>query len=149
MMSSDDTRTSVPLGDNCSSSLPEQNAFSPVLNKRISFEHEKEYRLVHWDTALISKNIKSEKGFFIWDDNIIPDSTIDGRINVSRSIEEIEQMDIKPGLYLDCDINKLIESTFISPLAENWFIEIVNNVSKKYGLEALIKQSELNAEPLR
>ena len=49
--------------------IDDQNAFSPVLHKRNSFSHEHEYRLIHWDTAVVSKKIKSEKGFFIWDDN--------------------------------------------------------------------------------
>lgn len=129
--------------------VDDKNAFSPVLHKRISFSYENEYRLVYWDTALVSKKIKSKNGYFIWDDKIIPDTTGSGVVNVSRSIEEIENLAINPGLNIKCDINELIESTFVSPLADDWLVEVVKNVSKEYGLEAPILKSELTSEPLK
>jgi hypothetical protein len=128
--------------------VDDRNAFSSVLNKRISFSYENEYRLVYWDTALITKEIRSKNGYFMWDDNIIPDTTGSGAVNVGRSVEEIENLAIKPGLNIECDINELIESTFLSPLADDWLVEVVKNASKKYGLEAPISKSELTSEPL-
>lgn len=129
--------------------VDDNNAFSPVLHKRRSFSYENEYRLVHWDTALVSKKIKSKNGYFIWDDKIVPDRTGSSTINVSLSIEEIENLEIKHGVNIKCDKNELIEAIVIAPLSENWFVEVVKNISKKYGLKAPLIKSELISEPLK
>lgn len=53
-----------------------------------------------------------------------------------------------PGEIVPIDLNKLIHKVIISPLSENWFYEIVKNVSKKFLLNAPIEKSSLNNAPI-
>ncbi len=97
--------------------IDESNIFSAYLSKRKSFEHESEVR------ALIQD---------------IPSS--DGAVDLSRDIHEI-------GTYLSVNISALIKEVVIAPYAEDWFIELVQSVSNRYGLEAPIRKSSLSETP--
>ena len=129
--------------------IDENNAFTPILHKRNSFSYENEYRLAYWDTSVICKKVKAKNGFFTWDGKKLPDVTGIGVSTFSRSENEIEKLEVKPGFNIKCDINELIERIYVSPLAEDWFLEVVKDVSNKYGLQAPITKSELMSEPLK
>jgi hypothetical protein len=103
--------------------------FTPILHKRVSFAHEKEYRLVYWDTSVTHK-------------------AGSGLTPVERELEEIEAQKPFPGHYVSCDLNRMIEAIYVSPLAPDWFLEIVKHVSESAGLPTPVK-SELLAEPMR
>jgi hypothetical protein len=47
------------------------------------------------------------------------------------------------GLYLPVDLEQLIEEVIISPVAEEWFDELVRSVTEKYGLKLSIADSSL------
>ncbi len=51
------------------------------------------------------------------------------------------------GKVLPCDLSLLIEDVFVSPSAPQWFIDVVNDVNHKYGLNVAVSPSELNEEP--
>ncbi|HEX6370331.1 MAG TPA: DUF2971 domain-containing protein [Longimicrobium sp.] len=104
-------------------------AFTPILHKRVDFAYEKEYRLVYWDSSVTHKDGS-------------------GSTLVERELKEIEQQKVVPGHYVSCDLRKMIEAIYVSPLAKDWFLEIVTHVSESAGLPTPIK-SELLAEPLR
>ncbi len=129
--------------------IDENNSFTSVLHKRNSFSYENEYRLVHWDTSVTHKQLKAVNGFFNWDGKIIQDVTGGGFTTVGRLEDEIEKLEVKAGINIECNLNELIEKIYISPLAENWFFEAVKDASNKYGLEAKVLKSELLSEPLR
>jgi hypothetical protein len=129
--------------------MDESNALSPVLHKRNSYSYEQEYRLVYWNTSVISKQIKAQNGFFRWDGNIVPDTTSRGVVTVGRSLEEIEDQPITSGCSISCDINALIDAIYVSPSAESWLLSVVEDSSHKYGVDAQVVKSDLFSEPLR
>jgi len=129
--------------------IDESNALTPVLHKRNSYSYEQEYRLVYWDTSVVTKQIRAQNGFFRWDGNIIPDTTASGVMNVARSAEEIEDQPVTSGCSVSCDINALIGAIRVSPLAENWLLSVVEDASLKYGVDAPVVKSDLLSEPLR
>jgi len=129
--------------------MDDSNAFTPVLHKRNSFSYEQEYRLVYWDTSVTSKQIRSQNGFFRWNGHVVPDIKDIGIMNVGRSEEEIESLPVQPGYSISCDINALVEAIYISPLAKDWLLNVVKDVSLKYGLEAPVDKSPLMSKPLR
>jgi len=129
--------------------MEDGNGFTPVLHKRNSFSYENEYRLAYWDTSVTHKTLIAKNGFFNWDGKILPDVTGSGRTTVGRSENEIETLDIKPGFSLDCDINELIQEIYVSPLADDWFFEMITDVSKKYGIDAPVRRSELLSSPMK
>ena len=51
------------------------------------------------------------------------------------------------GKVLPCDLSLLIEEVFVSPIAPQWFVDVVNGVNHKYGLNVEVSPSELNEEP--
>lgn len=56
----------------------------------------------------------------------------------------------KPDDYmmLPVDLNDLIEAVYVSPMAESWFMVVVVDVLKRYGLEKAVCQSALDDRAL-
>jgi hypothetical protein len=129
--------------------IDEGNAFTPILHKRLSFAYEAEYRLVYWDTSVTHKQIRSHDGVFNWNGKLFPDTDGSRVTTVPREVEEIERLEPCLGHYVACDLNELVGAVYISPLAENWFLDVVQRASELSGLQAQIVRSSLLAEPLR
>jgi hypothetical protein len=51
------------------------------------------------------------------------------------------------GKVIACDLSVLVEEVFVSPTAPKWFVNLVNDINKKYGLNIEVSPSELNEEP--
>lgn len=70
--------------------------------------------------------------------------------NHEKEIRAIfESSRIEPGgIGLPVDLNILIDSIYVSPLAPTWFFELVKKVSKKYSVAKDIKYSKLSDSPL-
>lgn len=98
--------------------LPEGNAFWPFVHKRKSFEHEKELRCLVQELPFDDKGIKRD---------------------LSNQ---------KFGCEMSINLNKLIEAVYVAPDAPNWFLELVKNVTKKYGFSFEVYQSLLAKSPV-
>lgn len=99
--------------------IPTDNAFSPMMYKRLSFEHERELRAVIWE---LGKD---------------PDDPAIGK----------EQFPSDSGEYVSVDLVELIESVFVSPASAPWFHETVKNLLKQYELNVACHQSALYDAP--
>jgi hypothetical protein len=52
------------------------------------------------------------------------------------------------GFYVNVDLNKLIEKIFVSPMAPEWFFDLVKSLARQYGInESLIVKSKLYQPP--
>ncbi|HEN3247622.1 TPA: hypothetical protein U5D40_000061 [Yersinia enterocolitica] len=51
------------------------------------------------------------------------------------------------GKNIECDLSILIESVYISPLAPSWFLQLVNDVNSRFGLDIKVSSSNLTDEP--
>lgn len=89
--------------------IAETNAFTSLLHKRKSFEHEREVRAMAFDTP--------------------PDESIYGR-------------------YLEVDIFSLIEEVIVAPYSKDWFLDLVKSVVGRYGLQAPVLRSDMDADPI-
>ena len=98
--------------------LPEGNVFYPFFHKRKSFEHEKELRAITQDYPVVDGEIK-------WSNN----NTIFGKL-VNVPLEE------------------LIKRVYVAPTANNWFYELVMDVTEKYGFKFGIIKSCLDEKPV-
>ncbi len=101
--------------------LPEGNGFWPYVHKRLSFEHEKELRVLVQELPSLED---PEKGF-----------------DYSRVNNEF-------GKPIKVDLKKLIENVYVSPAAPAWFYDVVAGVAKRYGYSFEVKQSNLAREPV-
>lgn len=122
------------------------NGFNSIMHKRASYDYEREYRLVFWDTEVTHKYIPIKT---VECGSNGEDSLSFGRASMGRSEEEIENIEPKVSFNVKCDLNKLINEIYVSPSAPSWFFDIVNNIVKKYEVNVPVKQSILSKDPLR
>jgi len=107
--------------------IPTESSFSPFLHKRISFQHEKELRvIINHIPTLLKFGIK-----------IVDKKTIDIIIDI-----------LEERAYIPIDLEILIERIYISPASPSWILELTESVVKKYDLEKEIIQSNLSDKPL-
>jgi len=97
--------------------IAEGNAFVQVLHKQLSYEHEKELRAI----------------------TFLP--------NDQKSILEHKGLTTENGIYVDVNLNELIEEIYISPDAPNGFAQTVQKTIEDAGLGCPLKQSTLRNVP--
>ena len=98
--------------------IDETNAFVPYLTKRKSFEFEREVRA-------ITLNAVPEDAEFLgagadW---------------------------AGTGIYYSADLGLLVDEVFVAPQSEDWFVDLVQAVVKRYGIDAPVKRSALADAP--
>jgi hypothetical protein len=112
--------------------MRQDNAFYPVLHKRKSFQHESEVRAV--TNLLLS-------GQFV-----------DPNKSESESINELPsswlELKHQGGIYLPVDLKELVEGVVVSPVLPDWYKELVESVTQKYGLDIPVIQSDLYRAPI-
>lgn len=114
------------------------NAFYPIVHKRLSFEFEKEVRLVFCDGNVSHRHVKTRH----------PDGSI-ATCSFPKSEEEVLNFKASPGKMIQCDINSLIQEVKISPTAPDWFECAVRDLCKGLGFEKSVTKSNLNTGPIR
>ena len=51
------------------------------------------------------------------------------------------------GIYVPIDINKLILGIYVSPYAQEWFVDVVKSIVRKYRLDVTVSYSQMLAKP--
>lgn len=111
--------------------IPEDDLLSPYLHKRNSFIHENEVR------AIIQK---SPFGSTL-------SELIDSIQNLSSG-ELLELVDIcETGIKFDVDLKFLIQEIIVTHFAPEWLLDLVNEVTKRYGLNIPVNRSHLAESP--
>lgn len=54
----------------------------------------------------------------------------------------------EPGMLVKVDLERLINEIYVSPEAEDWFLELVRSIVKKYNLTIEPKRSNLDSDPV-
>lgn len=98
--------------------IQEGSVFNPFMHKRKSFVHEREVR------ALIWKPPTNQTG-------------------IDFTTETIDH-----GIYVDINLEELLEGVYICPTAPTWFQKLVENVTARYEYRFNVHQSRLNEEPV-
>ena len=101
-------------------STPWVGALSPFMRKRKSFEHEQEVRAIIEDA---------------------PDSW-------PLSREQAQDEGRLEGLPIAVSLADLIENVYVAPQSPDWFRQLVDKMSDKYGLSKPVRQSILDEDPL-
>jgi hypothetical protein len=65
--------------------------------------------------------------------------------NVHPSYREDPTID---GLSVPIDLELLIERVHVAPVAEQWFYELVQRTTRRFGLSVDVQRSELDAGPV-
>ncbi len=113
-----------------------QNLLSPFMHKRESFAFEKEVR------ALVDSEFIKNLGDYC--------AKKSDRQKEARRIRDLYARHVKEcsGITVPVDLSALIESIYVAPKAELWFVELVEKVIRRYGLNVPVKHSSLDADPL-
>jgi len=64
-----------------------------------------------------------------------------------RAVYESHEDNDRKGINIKVDLDKLIENIYVSPLAEDYYVAVVNDITKKYEIHKNIKYSSLKDEP--
>jgi hypothetical protein len=104
--------------------MPEDHTFGPYLYKRKSFEYENELRA-------IIQGLPPEKG----------------RVKGVSQVD-ISQEVFDTGLYVNIDIDKLIERVYVCPTAPDWIYELTKSFIKKYNYRFKVCKSDLPRDPV-
>lgn len=95
------------------------NVFNFIMNKRHSFEYEKELRAVDWEAL-----------------------SGGGRDEIRKNATDF-------GLWFSLDLNKLIEGIYVNPESPEWVLSLVKSVLNLYGFQDInVLKSRLGADPI-
>jgi hypothetical protein len=98
--------------------MPEGNTFWPFVHKRKSFEHEREVRAVIQD---------------------LPQN--EQKIEVGKENKQIGQK-------VQVELDEMIHRVYVSPTSPQWFADLVDAITKRYGHTFEVTQSDLAQEPV-
>ncbi len=101
--------------------IPVSNFLYPLITKRKSFEHEREVRAVIWRGEQGVSQITNPNAKAPWND---------------------------PGELIRVNIDALIKAVYVAPGSPEWFVEVVRDVTLKYGFEKSIKNSRIDEDPI-
>lgn len=113
----------VRYRDLAKQSLPHEDAFNMLSKhayKRLSFQHEREVRLIH--LLIDTKKMSTGSNSFSYD--LAP-----------------------TGRPIAVDLEMLVSRVVVSPKAQPWFREVVLDATKKYLFNFSIDESEMNSKP--
>jgi hypothetical protein len=52
------------------------------------------------------------------------------------------------GIYVPADLEILIEEIRVHPDSQDWFLELVRNIVRKYGLDKVVRRSSIADDPI-
>jgi hypothetical protein len=99
------------------------------LCKRRSFEHERELRAIVYSNPLPNLRFTKDQELETQDLNFRPSPFEDG-------------------LYIPVDLEMLIYEIYVAPSSPKWLHELVESVTRKYGLKKKVCQSTLDEKPV-
>lgn len=127
----------------------DRNGFNAVLSKRANFMHEREYRLVYWDDSVTHKTLQAEDGYFDWDGRRIEATPERTQMKVTRKPAEICTLEIRPSHLVPCNLEQLIASVVISPLAPSWMTGVIEELVGSHGYGFPVRKSAMLNVPRR
>jgi hypothetical protein len=93
--------------------MPKENPMAPFIRKRCMYQYENEIRCCY----MISK---TAEGGFLW-----------------------EEQDTYNGVFVDVDLNTLIERIYISPYAPKWYRDLVARTNEVFKIDKEIRHSSV------
>ena len=96
------------------------NAFSPLMHKRKSFEHEQELRILYFK---------------------VPKDTQD-------LLLESDPNRISGGVPKEVDLSGMVENIYVSPNAPAWLVELTKSVVNSYGYDFNVTSSDIGNDPI-
>ncbi|WP_182376736.1 DUF2971 domain-containing protein [Nocardioides sp. WS12] len=106
--------------------IPDRNVFDPIVRKRLSFEYEREVRLVTMSPPTYVANTKDPDGPPAWD----------------------WEAPVPPGVSVPVDLEILVDTVYIAPDTQDWFAQVVKNVVTTTDISCQVIRSSMDDSPL-
>lgn len=104
--------------------IPWGQVLFPAMHKRKSFEHEQELRALIW-------------------------TLVEPKHNFDFNNPKANPFHDVMGLYVDVDLDKLIDQVYVAPTAPKWLVDLLTTLMKKYGFNKdVVVHSSLASLPL-
>jgi hypothetical protein len=117
--------------------------------KRLSFSHERELRLIYWDMDIQnSVNERCARLAATMFRGVGQPARTD-EINWNLIENDIAELPYPRGRSVNVDLGALVSEIRVSPLAEEWLLDLVRSVSARYSLSAEVRRSDLLSSPFR
>jgi len=107
--------------------IPFDNVFWPYTHKRLSFEHERELRVIEVD---------------------FPSSAAVAAAKAANLQTSDWERETPKGKLINIEIKQLIEAVYVSPTAPPWFFDLVEAVVNRYKCGFNAKQSDMARTPI-
>lgn len=108
--------------------MPSDNAFWPVIHKRLPYAFEREVRLVMQPFGL--------------NEEVAAAANREGKDSLAVV------RDIAPAGYdVEIDPAKLIQQVVVAPQAQDWLLDLIRDVTKRYDIQVPVERSNLDADP--
>jgi hypothetical protein len=120
--------------------MPPGNALWPVVHKRRPYAFEREVRLVMQPFALNEEvGATANRQISQLNESLTPDDS-------NRLIREIVR-DVAPAGYdVSIDPAMLIEEVVVAPQAPDWLLQLIQDVTKRYGIDVPVSRSDLDTD---
>ena len=129
-------------------SEPVDNTSLFPFSKRRSFNYENELRIVYWDLPTQEKiNALCQRLSQHTMDHLYKKITTP--INWGMIEEEVENVKYEPGYYIPVKLDTLINEIYVAPTSPDWFLDVVEEVCKKFDLMRKPRRSDLLSSPIR
>jgi hypothetical protein len=113
--------------DYTTATIPIENAFGPLLHKRLAYKFEHEVRLALWPQRLLRAGGERD-----------PEAGTSAAVPLAPK-----------GYDVGLDPDRLIECVVLAPEAPEWLLDLVTHVAARYELTCPVARSDLDAEPTR
>lgn len=111
--------------------IPESNTFYPFMHKQHSYEHEREIRAILPDDGYIAKDSR-------------------GNPIVDRNGHQREDPSYvgPPGRLVPVDLTSLIDAIYVAPYTPDWVVEVLREVTERFGQSFDMRRSSLDEIPV-
>jgi hypothetical protein len=110
--------------------IPLDNQYSRFMYKRLSFEFEREGRLILWAEGPDGPAWVSEDGEYSQDSQLQGDKLL-------------------PGYNVPVDLDNLVQSVYVAPGSPRWFVDLVTRIPARYGRTWPVVTTDLGAPRLK
>lgn len=117
--------------------VPEGSLFTTAFIKRKSFNHENEIRAVYGNFDPVKMDVDSNRY----------EESENYKLTKLTGLKESDFGELPEGEPIDVDLDRLINEIHVSPTADEWFADLVSNVSSKYNQQFKITESHLDQLP--
>jgi hypothetical protein len=127
---------------------PVDNTVLFPYSKRRSFDYEKELRIVYWDLDIQEPiNALCQKLSNHTMDHLY--RRITTPIDWTMIENEVAKVKYEQGRYITVKLDTLIRDIYVAPTSPDWFLEVIEEVCKKFSVARKPKRSDLLSSPIR